>query len=104
MSLREAAELGDDYVGTEHLLLSLLREQGSVAANVLMSLGVDWIRFRKRAVDLRSERGDENSIRPEVPKNSTRVRVRAVGTGSSTVVWNSAPFADGRRSATCDHL
>lgn len=38
-SIEEAQSLGHDYVGTEHLLLGLLREQGGVAAQVLMNLG-----------------------------------------------------------------
>src|ERR1700730_16357306 len=39
-SIEEARTLNHSYVGTEHLLLGLLREQGSVAAQVLMNLGV----------------------------------------------------------------
>lgn len=39
-AIEEARDLGHNYVGTEHLLLGLLREQDSVAAKVLMSLGV----------------------------------------------------------------
>ncbi len=41
LSLREALQLGDSYIGTEHLLLGLVREGEGVAATVLMNLGAD---------------------------------------------------------------
>jgi ATP-dependent Clp protease ATP-binding subunit ClpC len=55
LSLREALQLGHNYIGTEHLLLGLLREGDGVAAQVLVSLGVDLNRVRQRVILLLSE-------------------------------------------------
>ena len=45
-SYREARKLGNDYVGTEHLLLGLLMEKKGLAASVLKSLGLDLEKAR----------------------------------------------------------
>ena len=50
LALREALQLGHSYIGTEHLLLGLLREGEGVAATVLVSLGTDLDRVRQRVV------------------------------------------------------
>ena len=47
LARKEAQELNHDYIGTEHLLLGLIREGGGVAANVLRNLGVDIQRIRE---------------------------------------------------------
>src|SRR5207247_7818010 len=47
LSLREAHQLGHNYIGTEHLLLGLIREGEGVAAQVLLKLGVDLQRSRQ---------------------------------------------------------
>jgi prophage maintenance system killer protein len=52
LSLREALALGHTYIGTEHLLLALLREGHGVAAQVLVRLGADHAQVRERALDL----------------------------------------------------
>lgn len=46
LSLREALQLGHSYIGTEHLLLGLVREGEGVAARVLQALGIDLPRVR----------------------------------------------------------
>src|SRR5688572_2619527 len=51
---QEADRLSHDYIGTEHLLLGLLREQGSVATDVLTSRGLHFDQVRKRIVELLS--------------------------------------------------
>jgi ClpA/ClpB-like protein len=53
MSLREALELGDNYIGTEHLLLGLIRDGEGVAARVLLTVGADRDRLRQVVLDLR---------------------------------------------------
>ena len=50
LARREAQELNHDYIGTEHLLLGLVREGGGVAANVLRNLGVDNDRIREEVM------------------------------------------------------
>ena len=50
----EARLLNHDYLGTEHLLLGLIREGEGVAAQVLMQLGADLSRVRQRVIERRS--------------------------------------------------
>jgi ATP-dependent Clp protease ATP-binding subunit ClpC len=73
LAVEEARSLGHNYVGTEHLLLGLIREGEGVAAKVLLELGVDRKRVREETLKLlggapsasgSSERGEE---RPETP-------------------------------------
>jgi ATP-dependent Clp protease ATP-binding subunit ClpA len=54
LSLREALELGHDYIGTEHLLLGLIREGEGVAAQVLVNLGADLSRVRQQIIPVLS--------------------------------------------------
>ncbi len=54
LSLREALQLGHNYIGTEHMLLGLVREGEGVAAQVLVALGADLSRVRQRVVDVLS--------------------------------------------------
>lgn len=56
LSLRESLQLGHDHIGTEHLLLGLLREGDGVAARVLVQLGADLNRVRQQVIRLLSER------------------------------------------------
>ncbi len=52
LSLREALQLGHNYIGTEHILLGLIREGDGVAAQVLMKLGADLNRVRQQVIQL----------------------------------------------------
>src|SRR5499433_3856970 len=54
LSLREALQLGHNYVGTEHILLGLIREGEGVAAQVLVKLGADLSRVRQQVIQLLS--------------------------------------------------
>ena len=54
LSLREALQLGHNYIGTEHMLLGLVREGEGVAAQVLQSLGADLPRVRQQVIQLLS--------------------------------------------------
>ncbi len=54
LSLREALQLGHNYIGTEHMLLGLVREGEGVAAQVLVSLGADLARVRQQVIQLLS--------------------------------------------------
>lgn len=72
LSLREAIALGHHYVGTEHLLLGLLREGEGVAAHVLVLVGADHARVRERVLGLLTgerERADPQTrlVRLAVP-------------------------------------
>ena len=52
LSLREALQLGHNYIGTEHILLGLIREGDGVAAQVLVKLGADLNRVRQQVIQL----------------------------------------------------
>jgi len=52
LSLREALQLGHNYIGTEHMLLGLIREGEGVAAQVLTTLGADLSRVRQQVIVL----------------------------------------------------
>jgi len=56
LSLREALQLGHHYVGTEHMLLGLLREGDGIGVRILTSLGVGHADVRERVLDLLNER------------------------------------------------
>src|SRR5881296_3654150 len=71
LAVEEARSLGHNYVGTEHLLLGLIREGEGVAAKVLLELGVDRKRVREETLKLLggtpSSTGSEREERPETP-------------------------------------
>jgi hypothetical protein len=52
LALSEALKLGHNYIGTEHILLGLLREHDGVGARVLTALGADEERIRQRTIEL----------------------------------------------------
>ncbi len=66
LSLREALQLGHNYIGTEHILLGLIREGEGVAAQVLVKLGADLNRVRQQVIQLLSgyQGGKESSGGP----------------------------------------
>ncbi|MEX0698767.1 MAG: Clp protease N-terminal domain-containing protein, partial [Acidimicrobiia bacterium] len=55
LSLREAIQLGHNYIGTEHLLLGLVREGGGVGAQVLSRLGLELAPLRQTVLQLLKE-------------------------------------------------
>src|SRR5574341_689790 len=72
LAVEEARQLGHNYVGTEHLLLGLIREGEGVAAKVLLELGVDRKRVREETLKLlggtpSASGGTEREERPETP-------------------------------------
>jgi ATP-dependent Clp protease ATP-binding subunit ClpC len=61
LGLREAQQLGHNDIGTEHILLGLIREGEGVAAQVLVNLGAELTRVRQQVIQLLSEyQGKEN--------------------------------------------
>ena len=52
LSMEEAQKLGHNYIGTEHLLLGLIREGEGVAAQMLTSMGADITVVRQRVIEL----------------------------------------------------
>ncbi len=86
LSLREALQLGHNYIGTEHVLLGLIRESEGVAAQVLLNLGADYEKVRSAIMQLlsgyhgkqgevgeeRSGRGGSTQLLDEFGRNLTR--------------------------------
>ena len=63
LSLREALQLGHNYIGTEHILLGLVREGEGVAAQVLVKLGADLSRVRQQVIQLARARRPARPLR-----------------------------------------
>ncbi|HVK20814.1 MAG TPA: ATP-dependent Clp protease ATP-binding subunit [Actinokineospora sp.] len=78
LSLREALQLGHNYIGTEHILLGLIREGEGVAAQVLVKLGADLNRVRQQVLQLLS--GYQGGEKPSESGG------RGEGTPSSSLV------------------
>jgi ATP-dependent Clp protease ATP-binding subunit ClpA len=72
LSLREALQLGHDYIGTEHILLGLLSEGEGVAAQVLVRLGADMKRVRQQVIQLL--RGGQGEAAGAGPRRVTATR------------------------------
>ena len=70
-SVREARELNQNYVSTEHILLALMREREGVAAHVLIKMGVDLSRAREELLRILS--GDETASGREASEPQTPV-------------------------------
>ena len=84
LSLREALQLGHNYIGTEHILLGLIREGEGVAAQVLQKLGADLNRVRQTVVQLLSK---------DTAETATAVG-DAVGVYTEGVAPTSEPLGD----------
>jgi ATP-dependent Clp protease ATP-binding subunit ClpC len=66
LSLREALQLGHDYIGAEHILLGLIREGEGVAAQVLKALGTELQKVREAVIELLpgpSEANEQRRVR-----------------------------------------
>jgi ATP-dependent Clp protease ATP-binding subunit ClpA len=70
LSLREALQLGHHYIGTEHLLLGLMREGEGAAAQVLVKLGADLTGVRQQVIQLLQ--GYQGQQEPEAGRTAPR--------------------------------
>jgi ATP-dependent Clp protease ATP-binding subunit ClpA len=94
LGLREALSLGHNYIGTEHLLLGIARENDGVAARILLDLGIDSEAIRNEVVRVLSGASVDLPPRPRpvpVPAGR-RLAVRTPG--------GAAAYAPGRRDWT----
>src|ERR671915_995328 len=80
LSLREALQLGHNYIGTEHILLGLVREGEGVAAQVLQKLGAELTKVRNSVIQLlngsggteeQAASGNPSASRESAPSGST---------------------------------
>ena len=72
LSLEEARQLGHNYIGTEHLLLGLIREGEGVAARVLENLGVDLAKVRTQVIRMLGETAEVGAGSGGGAKGSTK--------------------------------
>jgi ATP-dependent Clp protease ATP-binding subunit ClpA len=77
LSLRESQQLGHNYIGTEHILLGLVREGEGVAAQVLVKLGADLPRVRQQVIQLLSGYvgGKEAGVKEAAEQAGARTRL-----------------------------
>ncbi|NND14557.1 MAG: AAA family ATPase, partial [Acidimicrobiia bacterium] len=90
LSLREALQLGHNYIGTEHILLGLIREGEGVAAQVLVKLGADLHKVRQTVIHLLSgvqqeEQQSGSSSTPRERSSQQRGSSSEAGTGSAVL-------------------
>ncbi len=71
LSLREALQLGHNYIGTEHILLGLIREGEGVAAQVLVKLGADLNKVRQQVIQLLSGYQGKEAVASGGPAEGT---------------------------------
>ena len=71
LSLREALQLGHNYIGTEHILLGVIREGEGVAAKVLVNLGADLGRVRQQVIQLLSGYQGKEAVAAGGPAEGT---------------------------------
>ncbi|MDG2300882.1 MAG: ATP-dependent Clp protease ATP-binding subunit [Acidimicrobiales bacterium] len=83
LSLREALQLGHNYIGTEHILLGLIREGEGVAAQVLTKLGADLSRVRQQVIQLLSGYSGSGSARPDGKGKERASATAGGGSGDS---------------------
>jgi Clp amino terminal domain, pathogenicity island component/UvrB/uvrC motif len=96
LSLREANQMGHNYIGTEHLLLGLVREGDGVAAQVLVSLGADLNRVRQQVIQLLHA---DAASEPGVPSGGGRGHGRRAGSREIDAVLARLDSADRRLAA-----
>jgi hypothetical protein len=107
LALREALQLGHSYIGTEHILLGLVREGEGVAAQVLISLGADLGRVRQQVIWFMSGQGGEPDLSTE-PASRHEIRaLRAIVRPEpwcslcGRELWEFDHFVSARSGAIC---
>lgn len=116
LSLREAKQLGHTYIGTEHMLLGIVREGQGAAAQVLVSLGADLGRVRQAVIQFMS--GETEAIqhsRPAAAFGTYSDPAELAKRGRPVIppvsscalcgvdLWEAAHFVTGSHVPVCDH-
>lgn len=86
LSLREALQLGHNYIGTEHILLGLIREGEGVAAQVLVKLGAELTKVRQTVIQLLSGVQGEEGAPAGATTGSGSGSSRGEGSSSGSAV------------------
>src|ERR1700736_1280456 len=84
LSLREALQLGHDYIGTEHILLGLIREGEGAAAQVLVRRDADLSRVRQQVIQLLHGQPEASAAGQDVPSGK-RYRARQLEIGLARI-------------------
>jgi Clp amino terminal domain, pathogenicity island component len=108
MSLREALQLGHNYMGTEHVLLGLIRDGESVGGQVLAEVGVDRDRLRQVVLDLLG-RGESREralgLAAPTPENLAPGRLASTPPGCVLCgrdLWEVGRYVRGETGAVCE--
>ena len=101
LSLREALQLGHNYIGTEHILLGLIREGEGVAAQVLVKLGADLSRVRQQVIQLLSGYAGAKEGAPQGggAVTDSAEAARSCSTSSDATSLSSRPTRSSTRSS-----
>ncbi|KAA8730725.1 ATP-dependent Clp protease ATP-binding subunit [Corynebacterium tuscaniense] len=97
LSLREGLQMGHKYIGTEFLLLGLIREGEGVAAQVLTKLGADLPRVRQQVIQLLSGYEGGEGQNPESPEGPQASGMTGAG-ASPSIGGMGGPRGGGERS------
>jgi hypothetical protein len=113
LSLREALQLGHNYIGTEHILLGLIREGEGVAAQVLVNVGADLSSVRQRVIQslsglagsTRDDRSEPHSAVVQAQSMHAQVfAARSIPTCSfcGRDLWDVDHYVEGQGACICD--
>ncbi|HUG08123.1 MAG TPA: ATP-dependent Clp protease ATP-binding subunit [Acidimicrobiia bacterium] len=99
LSLREALQLGHNYIGTEHILLGLIREGEGVAAQVLQQLGAELQKVRQTVIQLLSGPGGSEEQQPKAAGAGGR---ESTSSGSTVLDQFGRNLSHSAREGTLD--
>jgi ATP-dependent Clp protease ATP-binding subunit ClpC len=103
LSLEEASQLSHNYIGTEHLLLGLIRENEGIAAQVLMNLGVKLDEVREEVLEfLGASEGSNNGGDEESESSGESSGGRSESSGSSSSSGNTPASAGKSKTPALD--
>jgi ATP-dependent Clp protease ATP-binding subunit ClpC len=104
LSLREALQLGHDYIGTEHILLGLIREGEGVAAQVLANLGADLNLVRQQVIQLLHSHQMEGQERSSARLVGLAPRLESIVNRQTEAIINRLDAIGARLAAIERHL
>ncbi len=104
LSLREALQLDHNYIGTEHILLGVIREGDGVAAQVLVALGADLDRVRQQVIQVLHGRQGEGQERPGIRLPGSPAPLQDIVDRQTRAIMSRLATIDARLAAIERHL